>query len=119
MVGWGETVPNDEDSWSDVLLEVTVPVIQNHDCAVAYEKSDDSHCITSDHMCAGIAQGGKGSCDGDSGGPAIFYDVHSDPYQIGIVSWAEGDYCTQRGFPDVLTRVTPYLDWIKGIIGRL
>ena len=115
-MGWGDTNP---DSWSPVLLEVTVPVIPNHDCEVAYEKSGDAHCITRNDMCAGIEEGGKGSCYGDSGGPAVFYDEYNKPYQIGVVSWAGGDGCVEPGFPDVFARVTTYLDWIEGIIGKI
>ena len=117
-MGWGQTISDDDHSDSDVLLEVTLPVLSNADCAVAYEKSGRERCINPGSVCAGIEGDGRGPCAGDSGGPLVYFDESGDGYQIGIVSWGEAS-CAQPDFPVVFTRVTAYLDWIEGIIGRL
>lgn len=45
-------------------------------------------------VCAGFDKGGKDSCQGDSGGPVMLPISGANGtfpfYQIGIVSWAEG-----------------------------
>ncbi|KAL6447949.1 hypothetical protein ACFW04_000185 [Cataglyphis niger] len=48
---------------------------------------------------------GWGTTNGDSGGPLV-----ADNEQIGVVSW--GIPCA-RGRPDVFTRVSSYMNWIK------
>nr|AAK52506.2 venom thrombin-like enzyme [Deinagkistrodon acutus] len=61
-------------------------------------------------LCAGILEGGKGSCDGDSGGPLICNGEIQ-----GIVSWG-GDICAQPHEPGHYTKVYDYTDWINSII---
>nr|J3SDW9.1 RecName: Full=Snake venom serine proteinase 14; Short=SVSP; Flags: Precursor [Crotalus adamanteus] len=65
---------------------------------------------TSRTLCAGILEGGKGSCDGDSGGPLICNGEIQ-----GIVSWG-GDICAQPREPGHYTKVFDYTDWIQSII---
>merc|ERR1711993_192520 len=66
--GWGK----DSDSAggiSPVLREVTVPVESNENCDAYYGIVKDSQiCIN--------AEGGHGTCNGDSGGPLTFNGVH-------------------------------------------
>lgn len=52
---------------------------------------------------------GKSACQGDSGGPHIL-NQNGKKYIIGITSYGAGT-CT-KGYPQVLTRVSAYLDWI-------
>lgn len=59
------------------------------------------------HVCAGIPEGGKGQCSGDSGGPLTVNGV-----QVGVVSWSVKP-CTIKGYPGVFARVAAYVDWIK------
>ncbi|KAJ8668609.1 hypothetical protein QAD02_010272 [Eretmocerus hayati] len=48
---------------------------------------------------------GKGACYGDAGSPLV-----SDEVQVGITSF--GLHCG-RGFPDIFTRVSSFVDWIN------
>nr|AUS82552.1 serine endopeptidase [Crotalus scutulatus] len=66
--------------------------------------------VTSRTLCAGILEGGKGSCDGDSGGPLICNGEIQ-----GIVSWG-GDICAQPHEPGHYTKVFDYTEWIQSII---
>lgn len=59
------------------------------------------------NICAGVPEGGKGQCSGDSGGPLL-----NDSIQIGIVSWSIKP-CTIAPYLGVFTEVSHYVDWIK------
>jgi secreted trypsin-like serine protease len=83
--GWGATIDDSED-YSSELLEVSIPIASNADCAGSYE----SGAITDRMICAGVA--GKDSCQGDSGGPLFAYIPEARAgLQAGIVSW--GNAC--------------------------
>ncbi|PSN57576.1 hypothetical protein C0J52_00497 [Blattella germanica] len=105
VTGWGVTMQNGAPS--DVLNEVSVPIMSNKECRMtAYGTKK----ITDNMMCAGYPEGKKDSCQGDSGGPlhilnGTLHDV------VGVVSWGEG--CARPNHPGVYTRVNRYLTWIK------
>jgi secreted trypsin-like serine protease len=63
--------------------------------------------VTESMLCAGIR--GRGTCDGDSGGP-LFID-RGNPILFGLTSFAKG--CAETLKFDVFTRVTKYLDWVR------
>ena len=72
--------------------------------------------LTPNMICAGLKQGGRDSCYGDSGGPLIAM-VEGQPVQLGIVSWGEGpaDADIKCGHADVYgvySRVSSFRDWI-------
>ena len=63
---------------------------------------------------------GEGACDGDSGGPLVFTSSTKNKqlqhYLIGVASWAMKNLTTgacEYGVPNVFTRVSKYLDFIK------
>ncbi|XP_069702853.1 trypsin-1-like [Periplaneta americana] len=105
VTGWGVTAQNGAPS--DVLNEVTVPIMSNKECkSTAYGNKR----ITDNMMCAGYPEGKKDSCQGDSGGP--LHIVNGTEYDVaGVVSWGEG--CAQANHPGVYTRVNRYITWIK------
>ncbi|XP_050574672.1 venom protease-like isoform X2 [Bombus affinis] len=104
VAGWGRL--EFDGPYSDVLMEVQVPVVRNTECKTAYSKFRNAP-ITGGMICAGYAQGGKDACTGDSGGP-LTIPRRFTYYQIGIVSF--GYNCALPTYPGVYTRVTPYLD---------
>jgi hypothetical protein len=109
ITGWGATAQN--GGGSDALLEVSVPIVSNATCnaPTAYDGE-----ITANMLCAGLAEGGKDSCYGDSGGPLIVPDGGGGWLQAGIVSWGYG--CAQPNAYGVYTRLSNYKSWIAGLI---
>ena len=110
------------------------PVIDEKTCQNAYPG-----LITSRMMCIGFMDGGKDSCAGDGGGPAVAHGPmvnetwhmngaywvanHEGGHQLsrmthgelqGIVSW--GHKCGVKNRPGVYTKVCQFNDWIHGVM---
>jgi len=102
VTGWGRTIAGGPTSPS--LLEATTEIIDDSVCNASYTGR-----ITDRMICAGTATGGKGPCNGDSGGPLTI--TTSPPRLVGIVSWGPVE-CGQVGFPAVYTKVSALWDWI-------
>jgi secreted trypsin-like serine protease len=74
--------------------------------------------LSPNQLCAG-GEKGKGSCQGDSGGGLFMRkgehgadgDMESPWYLLGIISY--GQPACGMGIPDVYTRVSKYVDWIR------
>ena len=62
-------------------------------------------------ICAGYPWvGGKGPCNGDSGGPFVCND-DGNAVIAGVVSW--GIDCADPNYPGVYARVTTVFSWIQ------
>jgi secreted trypsin-like serine protease len=112
LVGWGTT--SFEGDLSKNLMEVEVPVVSNEECNKNYSTVEGSSVaypegINHNFLCAGLPEGGKDSCQLDSGGP-LMYPLDGAWYQFGIVSF--GYKCAEPGYPGVYTRVSHFLKWI-------
>lgn len=127
VTGWGAT--QEHGSIATNLQEVQVPIMSNRQCRTT---GYGSSRITDNMLCAGLADGGRDSCQvsvshcmdsnrsvnvfclfeclqGDSGGPL---HVNNGTHQIvGVVSWGEG--CAKPNYPGVYTRVNRYGTWIR------
>ncbi|XP_076385453.1 chymotrypsin-like protease CTRL-1 isoform X2 [Megachile rotundata] len=109
VVGWGQTTENNSVP-SHRLLEARLPLVPNDICSEFIHKSEGlPNGITNEQLCAGGM--GRGTCKGDSGGPLILRGTKWT-YLIGVVSF--GIRCGPK--PDVYTRVSSYLKWIKSIV---
>ncbi|XP_056596456.1 chymotrypsin-like elastase family member 2A [Triplophysa dalaica] len=97
---------------ADTLQEVMIPIVNHIDCNKAYSGS-----ITSNMICAGLLNvGGKSSCNGDSGGPAV--NTNGSLWiQSGIVNFGS-ERCDDPKHPSVFARVSQYQDWIKSFTGN-
>lgn len=63
--------------------------------------------VTNNMVCSGwLGVGGRGQCNGDSGGPLIHNGV-----VVGITSW--GYKCAESYYPGVNTRVSRFTPWIQ------
>lgn len=113
VIGWGVT---DDGSASNVLHEVTVPLVDLRTCRQSYGIFNEK--VTDNMICAGRKNGGVDSCQGDSGGPLMVFDETVTQWlQVGIVSW--GDGCAEPNYYGVYTRVSHYTTWIHQQIPAL
>lgn len=107
--GWGRE-SDEASSIAELLNYVRSPIISQQDCEDVYGPLGEGIvCIdTTD---------GKGTCNGDSGGPMIL-DFHTSKVynQYGIVSFGSIFGC-EVGYPAGFTRVTEYLDYISDTTG--
>lgn len=99
-IGFGHT--SEGGTISNVLLEVTVPVVDQESCEQGYVNRGVND---TDMICAG--ETGRDSCQGDSGGPLL----DSGGSVVGIVSW--GDGCARPNTPGVYSRVSVASEFIK------
>ncbi|KAB0800230.1 hypothetical protein PPYR_05970 [Photinus pyralis] len=109
--GWGRD--SEDGPLSSKLLESRVPV---HDNAVCRKKYQHAVNIRSGHLCAGHLDGSSGTCVGDSGGPLQCASTDGKWVLVGITSFGSG--CAKPGYPDVYTRLSYYVPWIKSKIKR-
>lgn len=106
VTGWGTT--SEGGAASQVLMEVTVPVVDSSICNRSYG------IITDNMLCAGYAEGGKDACQGDSGGPLVVQDDNEQWHLAGIVSFGYG--CARANYYGVYTRISQYNTWMNAII---
>ena len=101
--GWGRT-SDGSTATSAQLRSVQNNVITNAVCAQTFGGT-----IIASTLCISTA-GGRGTCNGDSGGPLTVprAGVSNGRLQIGVVSFGAAAGC-QRGFPAGFARVTSFL----------
>lgn len=110
-MGWGSIVPvkNQMAIYTDDLLEVDIPVLEDRKC-LSSVADFNRHW----HICAMTTEGGRDSCEGDSGGSFVCpLKNDSSVYSfVGITSFGDSD-CGRRGVVGVYTRVHRFLYWIE------
>uniref|UniRef100_A0A673JIM5 Duodenase-1-like n=1 Tax=Sinocyclocheilus rhinocerous TaxID=307959 RepID=A0A673JIM5_9TELE len=106
VAGWGRLETNGNES--DRLMETNVTVMNNNKCESKWTKEDFSASLM---MCV---YGDGGSCEGDSGGPLVCGDT-----AVGVTSFGDPDLCNSPELPEVYTKISAYLQWIKSIIGNV
>merc|ERR1711992_74205 len=72
-----------------------------------HENCDAYYGIVKDSQICINAEGGHGTCNGDSGGPLTFNGVH-----VGLTSFGSSRGC-ESGAPDAFTRTSYFRDWIR------
>jgi secreted trypsin-like serine protease len=114
VLGWGNTSDiKIRPAFFDELREVTLPIISNETC----DEANDIFPITSNMLCAGLAEGGKDACQGDSGGPLVVKDEQHGFTQVGIVSY--GESCAQPNTYGVYTRLSAFHEFITAHLCEL
>ncbi|XP_036442723.1 granzyme B-like [Colossoma macropomum] len=102
IAGWGKN--SSEGPSSSRLLEADVSVIETKKC-----KSDwGQYFSESSMLCAGS---GRGFCRGGAGGPLVCNNI-----AVGIMSFHESGNCDKPTVPNVYTKISQFLPWIKEII---
>ncbi|XP_026107844.1 granzyme B(G,H)-like isoform X3 [Carassius auratus] len=105
VAGWGKL-------WTDgprssLLMEADVYIIDNREC---FKKWGEIYSV-SQMMCT---HGSGGFCYGDSGGPLVCGDT-----AVGVVSFCYLNLCNSPVYPNVYTKISAYLPWIKKIIRKI
>jgi secreted trypsin-like serine protease len=100
LAGWGR-VSDGAFGLTSLLRRVDVPTISNASCAGAY-----GSIITSSILCTS-GEGGKNSCNGDSGG-AVF----AGNTLVGLMSFGSSAACS-AGYPAGHARISSFRDWIS------
>lgn len=109
VLGWGKLDYN--LPLANFLQRASPPIIPRRQCQ-DYRRSTP---ITTNMLCAGYAEGGIGSCSGDSGGPAFV--IENGIYrQVGIISWSNG--CGDFETPEVFASIPSLSPWIKGYLNE-
>ena len=98
----------DREEGGDILQEVDVKVIGNQLCNG--EDAYNGYVNREAMMCAGLMEGGKDACSGDSGGPLFEKKYDGSMVQMGLVSFGNG--CARANRPGVYTRLSSYSEWI-------
>lgn len=113
--GFGIT---EDDIIANKLRYILLPVVDGDECrdsvnrAKAAMPTETIPVLTDNMFCAGLPEGGKDSCSGDSGGAYVLMDGSTKRFwAAGIVSWGVG--CGQTGRYGVYTRVAKYISWIN------
>ncbi|XP_049947645.1 trypsin-like [Schistocerca serialis cubense] len=107
ITGWGYVEQDGYYVLPAILQAVDLPLILSDECAELYANYDDPDAeVRADNICAGLEEGGKDSCNGDSGGPMTCGGAVT-----GLVSWGD-EVCGIPHYPGVYTDVATYSDWI-------
>lgn len=94
----------------DRLHKAEVVVVDDTSCDAAYQAGG---FIRASMLCAGVAEGGVGVCQGDYGGPLV--SAGKPNVLLGVVSWGYPG-CAVAGYPDVYTQVSYFVNWIRSTV---
>ncbi|CAF1029212.1 unnamed protein product [Adineta ricciae] len=109
VIGWGAMKPG-SFLQSEYLQQIRISTIDNQDPICQKIVSSKEH-----QFCAGLYNGGKDACLGDSGGPILQW---TGQYweQVGIIG--HNFQCGRPEYPGVYTRLGQYLQWIAKILNE-
>ncbi|RXN08186.1 complement factor D-like protein [Labeo rohita] len=102
VAGWGSLRIN--GSANNRLMETKVFIMDNTECKIRW---GEIYKVPKMMCTYGIG----GFCDGDSGGPLVYGDT-----AVGVVSFYLLNRCNSPVYPNVYTKISPYLEWIRKII---
>ncbi|XP_030640159.1 complement factor D-like [Chanos chanos] len=102
VAGWGRISTN--GPVSSRLMEANVQIFDREQCRQRWGG------LITDHMLC--ASGGAGFCQGDSGGPLVCGEK-----AVGVVSFNQKGNCDKPIVPNVYTKISSYLHWVKSITG--
>ncbi|HEX6711983.1 MAG TPA: serine protease [Thermoleophilaceae bacterium] len=111
IAGFGAS-SKDGSEMPDQMQYAQVPITTDDHCANAYgDGSFDAKTM----VCAGYADGGTDTCEGDSGGP-LLAPVRTGFRLAGATSF--GDGCAEAGKPGVYARLAegPIREWLKSVV---
>ena len=100
---------NIRSSLPNIPHEAEIKILPRKTCKKQYYNR-----FTSRMLCAGFQNGGRDTCDGDSGGPLMCKGKDGRWKLTGITSWGDNSLCDPNSDkPGVYVNVLKYLKWIK------
>jgi len=110
VAGWGAVTEGGLEA--DRLQEVEVEVSSHTRCRTTYQQVVGEE-VGEDILCAGVEDGRKDACQGDSGG-ALVSEQGGVYHLVGVVSAGLG--CARRNVPGLYADVARHMDWIEGVL---
>lgn len=110
VIGWGKTSGKQSFSSARVLQELNVTVVSQEECQRQWSYGKGRVDIGGPKMCF---KSDGASCQGDSGG-GMFLKSGKQRSLIGVCSYGLAD--CQNWAPEVYTKVSFVLDWIKKVM---
>ena len=114
VAGWGHIDPEYIADLPEKLQTVDIPLHDLNTCRSHYDNIglylDRKFIITDNMICGGYLEGGKDTCQGDSGG-GLFCKIGGQYSLYGIVSF--GEKCGQINRLGKYAKVPNYLEWIE------
>ncbi|KAI3387469.1 hypothetical protein SNEBB_005918 [Seison nebaliae] len=110
VTGFGKTDQNSNIP-SPILRHVRLKIFKPQECRTPQtEKWIDD--VGDNAFCAGLLEGGKDSCNGDSGGPFVCYEEDIQRWLLyGVVSFSTAiNSCAQKDEPGFYTNVMKYME---------
>jgi secreted trypsin-like serine protease len=104
-LGWGSTTATAAGDFPDALRQTVIDVEPDSACAQVYGDGYDASTM----LCAGMPQGGRDTCQGDSGG-ALVSGAPGSTVVIGFTSF--GGACGQAGAPGAYVRASVAAGWL-------
>ncbi|XP_066504019.1 mast cell protease 1A-like [Hoplias malabaricus] len=103
IAGWGQK--GTYKGLSSRLLETQVSIIDQKKCKDLWDKPLSQRMVCAAHP--------GGTCWGDSGGPLVCNNT-----AVGIVSFGDEYTCDNPKKPDVFTKISELLPWIKSVLRK-
>ncbi|KAF5405792.1 Transmembrane serine protease 8 [Paragonimus heterotremus] len=118
-VGWGHQTFN-ASTIATTLQHVELTITPIDQCRQIYldlriEGAPNGLSTPESIICAGHPEGGRDSCQFDSGGP-LMCQLNGQWRVMGVISF--GYECAKPGFPGIHTRVSDYVPWIKTLVNE-
>merc|ERR1719250_373928 len=110
VAGWGAVTEGGLEA--DRLQEVEVEVSSHTRCRTTYQQVVGEE-VGEDILCAGVEDGSKDACQGDSGG-ALVSEQGGVYHLVGVVFAGLG--CARRNVPGLYADVARHMDWIEGVV---
>ena len=113
-IGLGDRMPrtNIFSQQTNVLQVVEIETIPHEKCNG--ETMYNGRIERESMLCAGLEEGGKDACFGDSGAPLLRIGDRGQYIQVGVVSFGSG--CARENRPGVYSRISATYDWIQDAI---
>lgn len=114
FAGWGATTDVDKPSlW---LYFVALKILPFRLCPRSTDSSEQEDYFTKGGIICTKSRG-KNVCRGDSGGPLVVWNKRRHRFvEVGIGSFQNHYSCVNATQPDVFTRISTFVPWIRKVI---